>query len=147
MIIKDSREDRDPTAVGKDFYPVGSFVGMAAMSTIENVTLEDVTISAPIAGGVAGYVGNSTVRNILATDDLVVSNDIDITPYDGNFAGNVVGEMYSNDLRENYSTWPSEYTVTPGGTSPLTCVKDRTVSGRLSMTLWYPVSPVPMGML
>lgn len=115
IIIKDSREDRDPTAVGKDFYPVGSFVGMAAMSTIENVTLEDVTISAPIAGGVAGYVGNSTVRNILATDDLVVSNDIDITPYDGNFAGNVVGEMYSNDLRENYSTWPSEYTVFLGG--------------------------------
>ena len=115
IIIKDSREDRDPTAVGKDFYPVGSFVGMAAMSTIENVTLEDVTISAPIAGGVAGYVGNSTVRNILATDDLFVSNDIDITPYDGNFAGNVVGEMYSNDLRENYSTWPSEYTVFLGG--------------------------------
>lgn len=115
IIIKDSREDRDPTAVGKDFYPVGSFVGMAAMSTIENVTLEDVTISAPIAGGVAGYVGNSTVRNILATDDLVVSNDIEITPYDGNFAGNVVGEMYSNDLRENYSTWPSEYTVFLGG--------------------------------
>lgn len=115
IIIKDSREDRDPTAAGKDFYPVGSFVGMAAMSTIENVTLEDVTISAPIAGGVAGYVGNSTVRNILATDDLVISNDIDITPYDGNFAGNVVGEMYSNDLHENYSTWPSEYTVFLGG--------------------------------
>ena len=115
IVIKDSREDRDATTVGKDFYPVGAFVGMAAMSMIENVTLEDVTISAPIAGGVAGYVGNSTVRNIVATDDLLVSNDIDITPFDGNFAGNVVGEMYSNALRENYSTWPSEYTVFLGG--------------------------------
>lgn len=115
ILIKDSREDRDATTAGKDFYPVGAFVGMAAMSMIENVTLEDVTISAPIAGGVAGYVGNSTVRNIVATDDLLVSNDIDITPFDGNFAGNVVGEMYSNALRENYSTWPSEYTVFLGG--------------------------------
>ena len=115
IIIKDSREDREPTAAGKDFYPVGAFFGMAAMSTIENVTLEDVTINAPIAGGVAGYVGNSTVRNILATDDLMVSNDIEITPYDGNFAGNVVGEMFSNALHENYSTWPSEYTVFLGG--------------------------------
>ena len=115
IVIKDSREDREPTAAGKDFYPVGAFFGMAAMSTIENVTLEDVTINAPIAGGVAGYVGNSTVRNILATDDLMVSNDIEITPYDGNFAGNVVGEMFSNVLHENYSTWPSEYTVFLGG--------------------------------
>lgn len=115
IVIKDSREDREPTAAGKDFYPVGAFFGMVAMSTIENVTLEDVTINAPIAGGVAGYVGNSTVRNILATDDLMVSNDIEITPYDGNFAGNVVGEMFSNALHENYSTWPSEYTVFLGG--------------------------------
>ena len=115
IIVKDTREDRDATSAGEDFYPVGAFFGMASMSTIADVVLEDVTINAPLAGGIAGYVSNSTIRGIQATDDLVVTNDIPLASADGNFAGNVVGKMHSNALERDYSTWPSQYTVFLGG--------------------------------
>ena len=109
IIIKDSRDDVDASTTARDYFPVGALFGSVHMATVANVTLEDVTIRGPIAGGIAGYAGNSTIRNILATDDLIISNNIEVTPADGNFAGKALEAAF------NYSTWPSEYTVFLGG--------------------------------
>ena len=109
IIVKDSRDDVDASTTATDYFPVGALFGSVHMATVANVTLEDVTVRGPIAGGIAGYAGNSTIRNIVATDDLFISNNIEVIPADGNFAGKALEGAFS------YSTWPSQYTVFLGG--------------------------------
>ena len=110
IVIKDSRADRDAAAAADSYYPVGALFGSVNMAMVENVILEDVSISAPIAGGVAGFASNSTIRNIRAIDDLDISNNQELTPATGNYAGvTMTGTGFA------YKTWPSEYTVFLGG--------------------------------
>ena len=110
IVIKDSRADRDAATAADSYYPVGALFGSVDMATVENVVLEDVSISAPIAGGVAGFASNSTIRNIRAIDDIDISNKLELTPASGNYAGvTMAGKDFA------YKTWPSEYTVFLGG--------------------------------
>ncbi len=67
------------SSLGADYYPVGSVAGVAVLSTVENVVISDVSINAPLAGGVAGIVNNTTLKNITGDDDIVVSNSQKIT--------------------------------------------------------------------
>ena len=109
IIVKDSRDDVDASTTATDYFPVGALFGSVYMATVANVTLEDVTIRGPIAGGIAGFAESSTIRNIVATDDLIISNNIEVTPADGNFAGKALERALGS------STWPSQYTVFLGG--------------------------------
>ena len=64
---------------GKDYYPVGAFVGAVNSILIDNVALANDSIQAPIAGGVVGFVKNSTISNITGDDDIHISNIVSIT--------------------------------------------------------------------
>ena len=94
---------------GADYYPVGGLVGIIEMATIDSVVLANDTIQAPLAGGLVGYVENSTVKHISGDDDIDVSNKVEITNgYAGSkvvnpvldyqvFLGGLVGVAYRND--------------------------------------------------
>ena len=64
---------------GKDYYPVGAFVGVLNLATIDSIVLANDSIQAPIAGGLVGLVKNSTISNISGDDDIHVSNKVSIT--------------------------------------------------------------------
>jgi len=70
----------DGTSIdGKDYYPVGAFVGTVDLLTIDSVSIANDSIQAPIAGGVVGFVKNSTISNITGDDDINISNTVSIT--------------------------------------------------------------------
>ena len=94
---------------GADYYPVGGLVGIIQMATIDSVVLANDTIQAPLAGGLVGYVENSTVKHVSGDDDIDVSNKVEITNgYAGSkvvnpvldyqvFLGGLVGVAYRNE--------------------------------------------------
>jgi len=64
---------------GASYYPVGALVGHTSLSTIKKITLADIEIDAPLAGGLAGFVENSTIDSIFGDNDIVVQNTNKIT--------------------------------------------------------------------
>lgn len=59
---------------GADYHPVGAFVGKISMSTLKKVTVSNVSIDAPFAGGVVGLVENATLESITAVNGISVMN-------------------------------------------------------------------------
>ena len=49
---------------GADYYPVGGLVGTVELATLNSIELANDSIQAPIAGGLAGYVENSTIKHV-----------------------------------------------------------------------------------
>lgn len=64
---------------GSKYFPVGSLTGVVTNSYVANVTLRDVSIEAPFAGGALGLSVNSTLENITATDDILITNSQPVT--------------------------------------------------------------------
>ena len=60
------------------YKPVGALAGTIKNSSVSNITLEKINVSAPLAGGLAGYVESSTFKDIKTTTDgaIIVTNDI-----------------------------------------------------------------------
>lgn len=107
--IKDSRPSLNTAEVGVDYKPVGAVFGSIVEATLENVTLENVQIKAPMAGGVAGYAKGSTIRNVHGEKNLNIANTLEVTNENGNFAG----KQWA--LNNSYSANVSECTVFLGG--------------------------------
>lgn len=94
---------------GKDYYPVGALVGMVSLATVQNIELANDSIQAPFAGGLAGFVKNSTISNITGNDDIYITNKVTITEgYAGSsvmdsvsdhkvFLGGIVGVAYRSE--------------------------------------------------
>lgn len=64
---------------GADYYPVGALAGSVDMVTIDGVTLANDSIQAPFAGGLVGFVHNSTLKHISGDDDINITNKTTIT--------------------------------------------------------------------
>ena len=66
---------------GGDYQPAGALAARISNSTVTNVKLKDVVIQAPLAGGLAGYIENSTIKGISTVDNsfIKVTNEISIT--------------------------------------------------------------------
>ena len=69
---------------GADYYPVGAVAGTVSMAMVRDIELSNVTIQGPFAGGIAGFVETSTVRNITGEKNIVIANKVSIaTGYAG----------------------------------------------------------------
>jgi hypothetical protein len=66
---------------GGDYQPAGALAARISNSTVTNVKLKDVVIQAPLAGGLAGFIENSTIKDISTVDNsfIKVTNGISIT--------------------------------------------------------------------
>ena len=66
---------------GGDYQPAGALAARISNSTVTNVKLKNVVIQAPLAGGLAGYIENSTIKGISTVDNsfIKVTNEISIT--------------------------------------------------------------------
>ena len=117
IVVKDSRPAMEAGRSGADYYPVGALAGVVTSATLESVILEDVNINAPFAGGVVGYLNESSVRNVTATDDLVVENSLQLNLAANDYAGIKVA------TEKMLETWPSDYKVFLGGIAGM-AVKD-----------------------
>lgn len=94
---------------GGDYYPVGALVGSVNMVHVDSVTLANDSIQAPFAGGLVGFVSNSTISNISGDDDIHISNKVTINDgYAGSkamspvsdyqvFLGGLVGAAYRSE--------------------------------------------------
>ena len=66
------------TPKASHFGPVGALAGVLKRSLLYEDTLIDVRISAPVAGGLVGYLENCTFQQIYSDDDLIVFNEVDL---------------------------------------------------------------------
>lgn len=66
---------------GGDYLPVGALAPKISNSIVTDVKLKNVVIQAPLAGGLAGYIENSTIKGISTVDNsfIKVTNGISIT--------------------------------------------------------------------
>ena len=66
---------------GGDYRPVGALAPKISNSIVTDVKLKNVVIQAPLAGGLAGYIENSTIKGISTVDNsfIKVTNGISIT--------------------------------------------------------------------
>ena len=99
----------------KDYHPVGGLAGIIENeSVVENISLGFVNVSAPFAGGVAGYVDNSTISGIdmmdasLTTSRIIATNDIVLTQNKADskmggyktLLGGIAGASYSSEFKD-----------------------------------------------
>ena len=73
------------------FGPVGGLAGVMTRSLLYDDTLDNVRISAPMAGGLVGYLENSTFLRIFSNDDLIIYNEVDLGDADDYAGGNLTG--------------------------------------------------------
>ena len=80
---------------GGDYRPVGALAPKISNSIVKDVKLKNVVIQAPLAGGLAGYIENSTIKNISTIDNsfIKISNKSQIT--DGYIGSEISGD-YTN---------------------------------------------------
>jgi hypothetical protein len=96
--------DAAPSVTPKASYfgPVGGLAGVMTRSLLYDDTLDNVRISAPMAGGLVGYLENSTFLRIFSDDDLNIYNEVDLGDADDYAGGNLAG-------------WGSSYRAYIGG--------------------------------
>jgi hypothetical protein len=63
---------------GDAYHPVGAIAGVVTYSLIDSIGITNAVIQGPVAGGLAGYVRNSTLSNVVG-DGVAVSNTVAIT--------------------------------------------------------------------
>lgn len=121
IVVDDSRKavNKDLDKDGSLFYPVGSLFGFAKNVTIENVTLKNVYIKAPFAGGVIGLASQSTVNEVVAIENIKIENDVDLDIGSvGNSGSGLAASNYAGmNLKDAYqpALFPSDYSVFLGG--------------------------------
>ena len=66
---------------GGDYQPAGTLAARISNGIVTNVILKNVVIQAPLAGGLAGYIENSTIKGVSTVDNsfIKVTNGISIT--------------------------------------------------------------------
>jgi hypothetical protein len=86
-----------------DYQPAGALAPTIFNSTIKNIKLEKISIQAPLAGGLAGYIENSSIGRVFTTEgsNISITNDrqilngyIGYTVYDNNYPNNTVFKGY-----------------------------------------------------
>lgn len=91
---------------GHNYLPVGTLTGILKRTLVSGAVFENVKVSAPLAGGVAGYVENSTVENFTGKN-ISVFNEVDVNKNRGGAAGTrVIG-------------WSGDYSAFIGGVAGL----------------------------
>lgn len=102
------------------YYPAGAVAGTLNLVTMENVKLTNVTVNAPIAGGVAGLVMNSSIKKVVNGSNVSIGNSVTVaeplkeiiygadklslvSPY-GVFLGGVAGISVRNDKNDTVYT-------------------------------------------
>ncbi|MCQ2054819.1 MAG: T9SS type A sorting domain-containing protein [Fibrobacter sp.] len=123
ILVKDSRMIRDASEAGAEYYPVGAVVGAMYMASIRNASVENAFIEAPMAGGVAGFVSNSTIAGVVTTGEISVSNKLELTSTNPAITGAYAGSAISSDWQK----YVSDYTVFLGGVVGM-AVKDSIVN-------------------
>ena len=76
--VADEYPNGDPASTsGGDYHAVGTLASRISNSKVVNVKLNDVVIQAPLAGGLAGYIENSTITGIstIGSSFIKVSNE------------------------------------------------------------------------
>lgn len=63
---------------GDAYHPVGAIAGVVTYSLVDSIGITNAVIQGPVAGGLAGYVRNSTLSNVVG-DGVAVSNTVAIT--------------------------------------------------------------------
>lgn len=105
---KSGKQDTTPSKNGAHYYPMGALAGKIFRYAVENVSLTNVTLSSPFAGGVAGYIDSSKVSKIYAIGDaaepLKVNNKIQLARNadvveSNNFIGSSIGENVTADYK------------------------------------------------
>lgn len=77
---------------GADYYPMGAFAGITNMTTVQNVTVSNVDIQGPVAGGIVGLLKTSTLKSINNHKNISVTNNVTITK---GYAGSKTFESFS----------------------------------------------------
>ncbi|MBR4399041.1 MAG: InlB B-repeat-containing protein [Fibrobacter sp.] len=67
----------DESAKGESYHPAGALAGVVTFSLIDSISITNASIQGPIAGGLAGYIRNTTISNVTG-DGVVVSNSVAI---------------------------------------------------------------------
>lgn len=62
---------------GQYYLPVGSLAGIMNRSLLNEMNIENVEISAPMAGAVLGYAKNSTLENVQG-QNIVIRNEVNL---------------------------------------------------------------------
>ena len=76
--IANQKDDgTDASTEGGAYLGVGALASRISNSTVLNVKLKDITIQAPFAGGLAGFIENSSISQVSTIDDsfIKVSNE------------------------------------------------------------------------
>lgn len=126
IIVGDSRKaaNKDLDKDGSLFYPVGALLGYAKDVTIENVTLKNVYIKAPFAGGVVGFANRVAMTEITAIENIEIENDVDLNVGQVSYGGwGIAASNYAGvNMIENWqpAVFPSEYSVFLGGLAGIT---------------------------
>ncbi len=80
---------------GCNYLPVGTLAGIMDRSLLNNTNLDDVEISAPMAGGLLGFVNNSTLENVHA-QNIVVRNEVNLGKNSGKAGSRVLANGGGN---------------------------------------------------
>ena len=81
FIVDKYTEGNAASANGSDYWAAGAFAAEIWNSKVTNVTLKKIFIQAPLAGGLAGFIANSTISDVKTADKAVVKilNESQIT--------------------------------------------------------------------
>ncbi|WP_290763091.1 T9SS type A sorting domain-containing protein [Fibrobacter sp. UBA4297] len=81
FIVDKYTEGNAASANGSDYWAAGAFAAEIWNSKVTNVTLKKIFIQAPLAGGLAGFIANSTISDVKTADNAVVKilNESQIT--------------------------------------------------------------------
>lgn len=78
FIVSDKYANGDPASTDAgDYHAVGALAYQISKSEVYNIQLKNIVIQAPLAGGLAGYIENSTVSGVSTIDDsfIKISNE------------------------------------------------------------------------
>ncbi|SOD12733.1 Por secretion system C-terminal sorting domain-containing protein [Fibrobacter sp. UWB16] len=78
FIVSDKYANGNPASTDAgDYHAVGALAYQISKSEVYNIQLKNIVIQAPLAGGLAGYIENSTVSGVSTIDDsfIQISNE------------------------------------------------------------------------
>ncbi|SHK88732.1 T9SS type A sorting domain-containing protein [Fibrobacter sp. UWB12] len=95
--VTDKHTDLSPASTDAgDYQAAGALAPTIFSSIIENVKLKDISIQAPLAGGLAGFIEGSTVKHVFTDNGSNISITNDRQILDGYIGSTVYTESYPN---------------------------------------------------
>jgi hypothetical protein len=95
--VTDKYTDLSPASTDAgDYQAAGALAPAIFSSKIENVKLNDISIQAPLAGGLAGFIEGSTVMHVFTDNGSNISITNDRQILDGYIGSTVYTESYPN---------------------------------------------------